>query len=167
VAQLVEWTTTLRTPKSLWISGLFNPMSYLTAVMQVTARQFNLPLDCMTNRCTITNIKDPREITKGPARGVYIHGMFMEGSLWEEGKGDEEGYITDSKLKVIHPPMPVINVYSVHSDEMDWDNMYHCPVYVTSMRGPTYIFTANVRMDPDDNESRWTLAGAAMLLTDD
>jgi dynein heavy chain, axonemal len=45
--------------------------------------------------------------------------------------------------------------------------MYHCPVYVTSMRGPTFVFTANVKMDADDHEHRWILAGAALLLTDD
>ena len=171
VAQLVEWTTLLEAPKSVWISGLFNPMSYLTAVTQVTARKFDLPLDCMTNRCVITNIREPKieltPTTPPPANGVYIHGMFMEGASWEDGKGEEEGYITDSKLKVLHPPMPVMNVYAVDAKEMDWDNMYRCPVYITSQRGPTYLFTANIRMEPDDNQNRWILAGAALLLTDD
>ena len=171
-AQLVEWTSTLTTPKSLWISGLFNPMSYLTAVMQVTARQFDLPLDCMTNRCVFTNIKDPKlELTASspppPKGGVYVHGLFMEGASWEDGKGDEEGYIADSKLKVLHPPMPAMNVYAIPNKDMSWEHMYHCPVYVTSQRGPTYLFTANVRMEPDDNENRWILAGAALVLTDD
>jgi len=32
-AQLAEWTRTLEVPFSLWISGLFNPMSFLTAIM--------------------------------------------------------------------------------------------------------------------------------------
>ena len=39
VEQLVNWTTDMTVPKSLWIAGLFNPMSYLTAIMQVTARE--------------------------------------------------------------------------------------------------------------------------------
>jgi len=38
VTQLVEWQEVLETPAVVWISGLFNPMSYLTAIMQVTAR---------------------------------------------------------------------------------------------------------------------------------
>lgn len=38
--------------KSTWIPGLFNPMAFLTAVMQVTARSKELPLDFMTNRTT-------------------------------------------------------------------------------------------------------------------
>jgi dynein heavy chain len=169
-AQLQEWTTNLQAPKSVWISGLFNPMSYLTAVVQVTARQKNLPLDSLTLRCVFTNIRDAKlEVPSGPPPngGVYVHGLFLEGASWEEGKGDEEGYLADSKLKVLHPPMPVLNVYAVPNTEMTWDNMYHCPVYITSMRGPTYLFTANVRMEPDDKESRWVLGGTALLLTED
>lgn len=33
INQLTAWSTDLTTPKSLWISGLFNPMSFLTAIM--------------------------------------------------------------------------------------------------------------------------------------
>lgn len=33
VKQLLVWSTDIQTPKSLWISGLFNPMSFLTAIM--------------------------------------------------------------------------------------------------------------------------------------
>ena len=38
VTQLVEWTTDLGVPKSVWLPGLFNPQSFLTAVMQVRIR---------------------------------------------------------------------------------------------------------------------------------
>jgi len=39
VDQLNEYSEELIAPKSLWISGLFNPMSYLTAIKQFTARK--------------------------------------------------------------------------------------------------------------------------------
>jgi len=45
VEQLRKWSTTLETPPVLWLSGLFNPMAFLTAVMQVTARIGGFPLD--------------------------------------------------------------------------------------------------------------------------
>jgi len=47
VDQIKVWIEKLEVPHSLWISGLFNPMSFLTAIMQVTARKDNLPLDSM------------------------------------------------------------------------------------------------------------------------
>merc|ERR1719215_12370 len=167
VAQCVEWTDKLVLLKSVWMSGLFNAMSFLTSNMQVAARSNNLPLDFMTNRCRFYNTRDLNDITGVPEKGVHVHGLFMEGAGWEDGKGDDEGYITESKMKDLHPVMPICNIYSVHIDDMDWNSMYHCPVFSTSLRGATYIFTANVRMDPDDIETRWTLAGAALLTQDD
>ena len=32
----------------------------------------------------------------------------------------------------------------MHIDEMSWDGMYGCPVFVTSERGATFVFLANV-----------------------
>ncbi|CAK9027352.1 unnamed protein product [Durusdinium trenchii] len=166
--QLVEWTNDRNgVLKSTWIPGLFNPMAFLTAVMQVTARNKQLPLDYMTNRATFLNLMDPSDVVSLPTNGVHIHGLFLEGASWEEGKGDDEGYISDSKMKELHPEMPVANIYSVHIDEMSWENMYHCPVFITSERGPTFVTQVNVRMDPDDEELRWILAGAALVMTDD
>jgi len=167
VDQLCRWTTALALLKSLWVSGFFNPMSFLTAVMQVNARTNNLPLDFMVNRCCFSNMYEVAEIVTPPTVGVYVDGFFMEGAGWEDGKGDEEGYITDSKLKDLHPFMPICNVFAVHIDEMSWEHMYQCPVFITSERGATFVFAANVRMDADDNDIRWILAGAALMLTDD
>merc|ERR1712096_8119 len=104
------WTTQLSLLKSVWIPGLFNAMSFLTAVKQVTSRTKMLPLDFMTNRCTFTNSYELSELTAQPATGVYTHGLFLEGAGWEDGKGEDEGYITDSKLKELHPVMPILNV---------------------------------------------------------
>lgn len=50
--------------------------------------------------------------------------MFFH-TEWEEGKGSDEGYIADSKMKELHVAMPITNVYSILSDEMSWDCMYH------------------------------------------
>ena len=62
IKQLQHYSEDLEVPKALWISGLFNPMSFLTAIMQVTARRDNLPLDDMLLKTDVTNIKDPHEI---------------------------------------------------------------------------------------------------------
>jgi dynein heavy chain len=167
VNQVSEWTRVLTLLKSIWIAGLFNPMSFLTSNMQIAARTNSLPLDFMRNRCRFYNTRNINDITGVPPKGVNVHGLFMEGAGWEDGKGEDEGYITDSKMKDLHPVMPICNVYAVHSDDMDWNSMYNCPVFTTSLRGATFVFVANVRMDPDDYETRWVLAGAAMLTSDD
>jgi dynein heavy chain len=89
IEQLKEYSEELIAPKSLWIAGLFNPMSFLTAIMQVTARNGGLALDDMTLKTDVTNIKDPAEILEAHEFGAYVHGFFLEGAGWELGRGSD------------------------------------------------------------------------------
>lgn len=89
VEQLKNWQEELITPKSLWIPGLFNPMSFLTAIMQITARASGLPLDDMKLRTDVKNIKDHEEISAPAETGAYVHGFFLEGAGWECGRAGE------------------------------------------------------------------------------
>ena len=166
VEQLSAWSEDLIAPKSLWISGLFNPMSFLTAIMQATAREKGLPLDDMCLRTDVLNTTDVEEI-QGPAEtGAYVHGFFLEGAKWEYGRGGEQGYLTEMVLKELHPELPVMHVSAVRLAEKATAGYYECPVYVTSMRGPTYVFTAALKMESEDAEpTKWILAGVALLLS--
>lgn len=93
--QLVNWSEALETPVVVWISALFNPMSYLTAIMQVTARSQGLPLDNMCLVTEVMNTKDKTELTEFAETGAYINGFFLEGAGWESGRGGEQGYLTE------------------------------------------------------------------------
>ena len=95
VAQLTEWTTECATPSVLWISGLFNPMSYLTAIMQVTARAENLPLDDICLRTEVKNSLNPEDFPNAAEKGAYVYGFFLEGAAWEMGRGEEQGYLVE------------------------------------------------------------------------
>jgi len=94
-AQLVNWSEALETPAVVWISALFNPMSYLTAIMQVTARANMLPLDDMALVTEVLNTKDKSEYPEFASEGAYIYGFFLEGAGWEMGRGGEQGYLTE------------------------------------------------------------------------
>eukprot|EP00744_Colponema_vietnamica_P001609 GILI01002651.1.p1 GENE.GILI01002651.1~~GILI01002651.1.p1 ORF type:complete len:1110 (-),score=404.88 GILI01002651.1:160-3150(-) len=166
VKQLEAWTADLNLPKSLWISGLFNPMSFLTAVMQVTARKNGFPLDNMALQTNVTSIVNAADVTAAPADGAYVHGFFLEGAAWELGTNGA-GYLIDSKLKELHPALPVVHVVAVPIEQKVTESMYMCPVYVTSMRGPTFVFTANLQMEQENQFNKWVLAGVALLMTDD
>merc|ERR1719343_1286327 len=82
VEQLVDWTNACVSGssllKSIWLTGLFNSMAFLTSNMQVAARSNNLPLDFMTNRTRFSNTRDLGDIAGVPPKGVYVHGLFME-----------------------------------------------------------------------------------------
>ena len=170
VLQLVGWAADLELPMSVWISGLFNPQAFLTAISQTTARAGGLPLDQMTNVTDVTTIMDPKSIDKRPERGVYVHGFCLEGARWDV----EEGQLADSFLKDLHPAMPVVNVISVTGEEGRTDGTggsgatsgyYEAPVYITNFRGPDYVFPATLKTDKP--ESKWVLAAVAVLMSDD
>lgn len=169
VKQLEAWSADLELPKSLWISGLFNPMSFLTSVMQNTARAQNLPLDNMTLHTTITNYMDEAEVQNYPENGAYVHGYFLEGAGWEPGRSPaEEGYLTDSTLKDLHPRLPIVNVLALPLDKKPKIGFYDCPVYVTTQRGPTYIYQASLKMESEEADpKKWVLAGVALLQAED
>jgi dynein heavy chain len=41
-------------------------------------------------------------------------------------------------------------------------NLYDCPVYKTRQRGPTYVWTFNLKTK--EKPAKWILAGVALLL---
>ena len=69
-------------------------------------------------------------------------------------------------LKDLHPELPVMHVLSITRAEQVKVGMYECPVYVTSLRGGTYTFTAYLKMESEDTDAKnWILAGVALLMS--
>jgi dynein heavy chain len=166
VTQLTVWCENLETPPVVWISGLFNPMSYLTAIMQVTARAALLPLDDMCLVTDILNTKEKGDFNEFAEVGAYINGFFLEGAGWELGRGGEQGYLTEMQLKDLHPIVPVVHVTARTRAERVVAGVYECPVYMTSMRGGTYVFTAGMKMESEETDpNKWILAGVALLMS--
>jgi len=93
-----------------------------------------------------------------PREGAYLCGLYMEGARWDVPSGS----IAESKLKELYPVMPVLFMKAITQDKADLRNMYECPVYKTKMRGPTYVWTFNLRSR--DKPTKWVLGGVALLL---
>ncbi len=51
-------------------------MSFLTAIMQITARENNLPLDNMVLQTKVTQMIEVEDILKKKKKGTFIHGFF-------------------------------------------------------------------------------------------
>merc|ERR1740130_1464308 len=86
----------------------------------------------------------PKELhQQQPAEGTYVHGMFMEGARWDK----EANHIADSHPKELHQQMPVMHIRGVTEDEEVKEGVYQCPVYCTTIRGPTFTFAAPLRTD--------------------
>jgi len=161
VEQLKGWSDTLITPVSVWITGLFNPMAYITAILQTTARAEQLPLDQMDIFTDVTEELNPALLTVNSEDGMYIHGLFMEGARWDTKKGA----ITDSLPKELHPEMPVVRVRGVVHGTYEMDGLFVCPIYITTMRGPTFTFKATLKST--DPLNKWIMAGVCLLMNDE
>ncbi|GLE01106.1 hypothetical protein PINS_up009919 [Pythium insidiosum] len=193
IAQLQEWSAQApELPVVLWLPGLFNPQSFLTAVLQTAARKNGLELDKLSVLTDIT--KRQLEAIDAPSRdGQYIHGLSLEGARWDIGNG----MLESSQPKEMYVPMPVMNCRAVLTARKDLQlaanassgggvgnssgaggsgggaaggggggggssNVYECPVYKTQQRGPTFVFVAQLRSKHPP--AKWVLAGVALLM---
>lgn len=155
--QLTDWTADLQQPKVAWISGFFNPQSFLTAVMQTTARKSDWPLDKTVTQTEVTK-KNMEDITALPRDGAYVGGLSMEGARWDEKSMN----IDDSRAKELFAAMPVIWIKAVTVDKAEQKDTYQCPVYKTQSRGQTFVFTAGLKTK--DPVNKWILAGVGLLM---
>ena len=155
--QLSDWTVELGVPRCTWISGLFNPQSFLTAVTQTTARKNDWPLDKMAMQTDVQK-KTVDEISAPSKEGAFIHGLFMEGARWDE----KAGLLEDSIPNELFAKMPVIRIKAVPADKAETRDMYECPVYTTQDRGPTFIFKAGLKTKAPP--AKWVMAGVALLM---
>ena len=166
--QMDEWTSDLKTPKCLNITLLCNPMSFITAVKQQTARQKVLPLDDLDTMTEITNMTEDMVKDYPPDGGVYLTGMFLQGAKWEDSNPDAPGFLTEMVNKELDPKIPVMRVYAIELQHKNTKGYYECPVYYTTARGGTYIFTAYLKMENDETDPiQWILAGVALILSTD
>lgn len=144
-------------PKVVWLSGLFNPQSFLTAVMQTTARRNDWPLDKTVVVTEVTK-KQPDQIESASRDGAFIHGLTLEGCRWD----DKAGVMEDSKPKELFCPMPVILVKAVTADKAEMKDTYQCPVYTTEARFREEVFTAQLKSK--NTWIHWTLRGVCLFL---
>jgi dynein heavy chain len=76
LAQLEEWQNNpADIPKVTWISGLYNPQSFLTAICQVTAQKNQWELDKLVTWTDVTKKMGVEEMETTSRDGAYIIGL--------------------------------------------------------------------------------------------
>lgn len=158
IAQLNDWVASpAETPICTWISGLFNPQSFLTAVMQTTAQKENLELDKLTLLTDVTKKMLAEEMQAPAKEGTYIIGLSLEGGSWN----NQNSLLEPSKPREMFCPLPVINVRPAVVDKFD-PSSFQCPVYKTQQRGPTYVFSLQLRTKHEPG--KWVLSGVVAVM---
>lgn len=155
--ELDTWTQDLTLPAVVWLSGFFNPQSFLTAIMQTMARKNEWPLDRMCLTVDVTK-KTKEDYGHPPREGAYLHGLHLEGARWDI----QSGVLAEARLKELTSTMPVIFAKAITVDRQETKHTYECPVYKTKARGHTYVWT--FRLKSKDRPAGWVLAGVALLL---
>merc|ERR1711988_1583097 len=157
--QLVEWTgNPIEIPMVTWLSGLITPQSFLTAICQVTAQKNQLELDKLLIQTDVTKKMTTDELDSHSRDGAYIHGLQMQGARWDL----QAGHIDQSKPKEMFCPVPCMNCRAVSADKLEKNNVYSCPTYKTTQRGPTYVF--NAQLKTKSPAARWVMAGVGLIM---
>jgi dynein heavy chain, axonemal len=91
-------------PPVIWLSGLHNPESYLTALVQKCCRTKKWALDKSTLFTSVTKIEDYKTVRERPEFGCYVTGLYLEGVSWDVQKQ----CIRDQNPKELIMRMPVV-----------------------------------------------------------
>lgn len=157
--ELEIWVTDFSSlPSAIWLGGLFNPQSLLTAIMQQMSRKNEWPLDRMMLSVEVTRKLTREELTGPPRDGAYIHSLCMEGARWDI----QAGVLAEAKPKELVAALPIVFIKAVPVDKADTRGTYACPVYKTKSRGPTYVWTFNLKTKA--KPAKWVLGGVAIIL---
>lgn len=155
-------------PISFWISGLFFPQAFLTAVLQNFARAHKFAIDRVNfdtevvDHCKL----DGSDLLKAPEAGSYFWGMYLEGCRW----CDQKHALAPSHPKVLFVQLPVV----LFKPELDWKPRtarYPCPVYkvlsrkgTLSTTGHSTNFVRDMEVNTLENPDNWIRAGVAAFL---
>jgi dynein heavy chain len=157
--QLGDWCgNPMETLKVTWVSGFVNPQAFLTAILQVAAQKNQWELDKLVTMSDVLKQMTPEEVASPAKDGAYICGLFLEGARWDADKVT----VDKSKPKELFVAMPCMCVRGISFDRADMKGIYQCPLYVTNVRGPTYV--TRCQLKTKSPPARWVLAGVALIM---
>jgi dynein heavy chain len=90
-------------PPAFWMSGLFFPQAFLTGTLQNFARSQKVAIDRLSFSFKLRDDLRVSEITAQPEKGVYVYGIFLEGSSWDGA------YLAPARPKELYSELPVIH----------------------------------------------------------
>ncbi|CAL8275103.1 unnamed protein product [Lota lota] len=145
-------------PKTFWMTGFFNPQSFLTAMRQeVTRAHKGWALDTVTLHNDVLK-QSKEDITTAPAEGVYVYGLYLDGAGWDR----RNSRLMESTPKVLFTALPVIHMMAINSTAPKDPKLYLCPVYKKPRRTDlTYI--TGVVLRTAQSPDHWILRGVALL----
>jgi len=167
IAFFKEWFQ-IGHPVAFWLSGLFFPQAFFTAVMQNFARAHKFAIDRIEFDVEVCDDRrtDGTDLMVPPLAGCYIRGLFMEGCRWDE----HYHALAPSAPKVLFVQLPPV----LFKPELDWkgkSGVYACPIYkvlsrkgTLSTTGHSTNFVRDMAIPCQGSPGAWIRAGAAAFL---
>jgi dynein heavy chain len=152
-------------PSSFWISGFFFQQGFMTGMLQLHARRYQLPIDTLSYTYKIMKYEKATEVPEPPKDGVYIEGFFIVGARFDRATS----MIADSYHKEMFDTMPVFHFIPAQNYERNKKDCA-CPLYKTAERKGVLTTTgasSNYILDLDIPTSKtpdyWMRMGVAAL----
>eukprot|EP00924_Labyrinthula_sp_SR-Ha-C_P016850 augustus_masked-scaffold_6-processed-gene-16.8-mRNA-1 protein AED:0.39 eAED:0.39 QI:0/-1/0/1/-1/1/1/0/953 len=162
-------------PISYWLSGFFFTQAFLTGTLQNFARKYGIPIDdvdfdfkmlrLMANQ-EDDNDTNLQALGEKPIDGAYVYGLYIDGARF----CDKEGLLKDAFPKILFSAAPIMWLVPMKKQDIQPVDFYDSPVYKTSERrgilsttGHSTNFVMNIRIPTTDTQTKWILAGVALL----
>ena len=141
------------------------PTGFLTAVLQVAARQNGVSIDSLSYETPVLTTGDKASLPGHPKDGVYVSGIFLEGATWNFSGG----FLEDSRPMELLSNMPILHFKPVEGKKKAMKGFYTCPVYMYPVRSgsrerPSYVVAVALKGGQGSSDF-WTKRGVAMLLS--
>jgi dynein heavy chain len=164
IEQFTLWCTTLKPPVKFWLSGFTFPTGFLTAVLQTSARKYNVSIDSLTWDFSVSTVES-QNIILPPKDGVYVQGLFLEGASWDK----KNSQLIESAPMQLVTPMPAIHFKPVENKKKYTRNLYECPCYYYPDRAggqgrQSYVVAVELRAGANP-PAHWVQRGVALLMS--
>ncbi|KAI8431134.1 hypothetical protein MSG28_001183, partial [Choristoneura fumiferana] len=124
---------------------------------EVTRSHKGWALDSVVLQNLITKL-NREDVHEGPAEGVYVHGLFLEGASLDR----KSGKLIESKPKVLYEQMPIIYIFAINTTAGKDPRLYECPIYRKPQRTDAK-YVGSIDFETDSNPRHWALRGVALL----
>merc|ERR1719271_2210540 len=130
-------------PLSFWVPCYFFPQGFMTACLQVYARDTQIAIDTLAFSTDVTDMAEPSVVFNPPENGVYIHGLFIQGCGFNSAKG----VLAESQPRQLFKDCNVVHLRPCIKGDLEREkkerNDYMCPLYKTSERRDTLSTTGH------------------------
>ena len=149
------------------LGAFYHPEEFLTAILQLYARNNNVPFDTLSWKTTPLEEMLPDKIASEPEEGIYIEGLHLEGAKWDE----QTRQLTECGQKELVSVLPVLHLCPTQEKDIyDMNVTYECPVFRTQNRGtgaldlPNYIISLYLPSN-DVHPDHWIQRSVAAFIT--